>query len=156
MFRLLPLLLIFASYSQAQNIRWSGSTGDVTSTSLTATIQQPTTGAKTISGESAVIYCANAYTITQAQNGTGAAATAGTLNAITNTSGTIKTTFFLSSNVSGGTMVGGTMHIAAGQTVVLDLSKVSLPPISSININYSITAASASGVCNITIIGSER
>lgn len=152
----LLLLLLIAAPTWAQNIRWSGTTGDITTTSLTATIQQPATAAKAVALESAVIYCANACTITQAQNGTGATTTAVSLVALTNTSGTIKTTFFKSSNVGAGTAVAGTYRLAAGQTMVLDLSRISLPNTSAITVNYSVTAASSSGVINITFIGSEK
>lgn len=154
--KLLPLLLILASYSQAQNIRWGGTTGDVTSTGLVATIQQPSSGAKLVTLETAVVYCAVACTVLQAQNGTAATATAGTLTAITNTSGSIVTKFFTASNVGGGTSVPGIFRLTAGQTAVIDLSKVSLPATSSTALNYSITLSGSSGTMNITFYGSER
>lgn len=157
MHRLFSLLLLAGVLSaQTASIRWSGTTGDVTTTASVVTIQQPTSAAKSVTLESCVVYCANACVITQAQNGTAASATAGTLRALTNTSGSIVTKFWTASNVGGGTAVAGTFHLAAGSTVVLDLTKISLPKSNSGAVNYSVTATSASGVTNITMYGSEQ
>lgn len=157
MHRLFSLLFIAGILSaQTASIRWSGTTGDVTTTASVVTIQQPATAAKSVTLESCVVYCANACTVTQAQNGTAATTTAGTLRALTNTAGSIVTKFWTASNVGSGTAVAGIFHLAAGNTVVLDLTKISLPKSNSTAVNYSITAISASGVTNITIYGSEQ
>lgn len=157
MHRLFSLLLIAGTLSaQTASVRWSGTTGDVTTTSSTVTIQQPTSAARSVALESVVVYCANACNITQAQNGTAATSTAGTLRTLTNTSGSAVTKFWTASNVGAGTAIAGIFHLSAGSTVVLDLTKLSLPKSNSGAVNYSVTAAGSSGVINITIYGSEQ
>lgn len=155
LFRVLGLLVLASSPGWGQLIRWSADSGTVTNTT-TVTLQQPSSNAKIVTGETVTIYCSAACTISQAQNGAGATTTAGTLTPITNSTGSPVTKFFTASNVGAGTAIGPSLiNLAAGQTQTLDISKVSLPKTSSININYSITVT-VTGTCIITIIGTER
>lgn len=154
----LVILTLTAGACSAQSIRWVGTTGDVSlsSSAMTATIQQVISTPKTISFETATVYCSVACDVAQAQNGTGATATTGTLIGITNSVGSPVTTFWTASNVGAGTALGPLLHVPAGGTIVIDLSKVSITAAASINLNYSITVQSITGTANITIIGSER
>lgn len=154
----LTLPLLIAGLCQAQLVRWVGTTGDVVlaAAATTLTIQQPATGAKAVTLETATIYCSVACDITQKQNGTGATATSATLIPITSTLTSPVTTLFRASNVGSGTALGFIYHLAAGAYVVFDLSKVSLPNTSSIAVNYSISISAITGTANVTIIGTER
>lgn len=140
------------------------------SSSITLTVQQPTTGsARAVNFIGAVAFCnGQSFTIAQAQNGTNATATAGTVSALipiqTTGGGTAITataTAWTSSNVGGGTATAPTLPYASGtgpQTI--DLSQRNMSGnAGAAGPNYSITvantgAASCSG--GIAIYWTER
>lgn len=154
-------LSAFALPAMAQSNRYSATTGDVslTSAGATFTIQKPAvTGAqaKTPVLESITAYCSVACSVTQAYNGAAATATAGTTSPLPpNTGITATATVWTASNVGAGTAAGGIIHIAAGGTQVIDVSKVSVNGAGTAA-NYSVTVGSITGTVNFTFIWSEQ
>ncbi len=63
--------------------------------------------------------------------------------------------FDLHRHVGGGTAVGGTIHLLAGQMTRVDVATVRLVGAGAAA-NYSITIASVTATVNITAIWSER
>lgn len=151
LFAALPLL------SQPWGSRYSASTGNVSlSAAGTAlTIQQPATNASVVNFETATIYCSVACVVSQAQNGTAATATAGTAVAISPSGPAAAATVWTASNVGAGTSVPPAINLSAGSTLVLDLSKVTLPHGGS-QVNYTISVGSITGTANITMIWKEN
>jgi hypothetical protein len=151
----LTALLSVAACAQPQP-RYSATTGDVslTAAGTTLTLQQTATPTKQFQLETATVYCSVACIVTQSQNGTAATTTAGTLVPIAPTYKATGVTAFTASNVGAGTAVGGSLHLAAGQTVVLDLSQIVIG--SSPNANYSVSVSTITGTANITVIETER
>lgn len=144
--------------AQTTQVRFSATTGDVplVSAGTTLTIQPPATNAKQWTGETAYIYCSVACSVSQAKNGAAATATAGTFTAVNPGETTpAVTTVWTASNVGTGTAVGGILHLAAGATVAIDLSKVKLGATGTAT-NYSISVSSITGNANITVIGMEQ
>lgn len=136
--------------------RYSATTGDVslTGTGTTLTIQQPATPGKQITLESATVYCSVACSVTLAENGAAATATAGALMPVLPSIKPTYATVYTASNVGAGTAVGGIVHLGAAQTVVLDLSKIALGA-GTPNANFSISVSSITGTANITLIETE-
>ena len=156
------LVLAIPAFSQ-QATRWFATTGDMTlSAASTATVQQvATTNSQLVTLDQAVVYCSVACNITQAANGAAATSTAGTVTPIlpAQLNAPIPITFWTTSNVGTGTAQGGIMHLPAGSTVVLCLSK-SCGNAADVTLgnggtatNYSITIGSISGTANITFYG---
>lgn len=157
-------LLVFGL--QAQNsVSWSATTGDIAlvAAGTTATIQKTATNNVLVTLEKAIVYCSVACDVTQAANGTAATATAGTIRPILPASptGTLPFNFYTASNVGSGTAQGGIVHIPAGGTVILCLSKacgnaqdvVIGRADGGVGTNYSVTISSISGTANITFFG---
>jgi hypothetical protein len=139
--------------------RYSATTGDVSlsSAGTTLTLQQPSTAGagRQITLESATVYCSVACSITQAMNGAAATSTAGTLTPISPAMKPAYSSVFTASNVGAGTAIGGIIHLGAGQTIVLDLSQITIGA-GLANANYSISIGSLTGTVNITLIEVER
>jgi len=148
------VLALFAISAQAQE-RYSVTTGDValTGTGTTLTIQQPAAPIRTGNFETATVYCSVACNVTQSVNGTAATTTAGTFVPLTPTATGSLLAAFTASNVGAGTAIGPIVHLGAGQTVVLDLSKLILAR--TAGANYSISISSITGTANITVIETE-
>lgn len=112
------------------------------SASTTLTIQEPATGMRQVQFLTAVTQCATqAYTITQAQSGTAATATAGTAIALIPTTATAAAKIFTASNVGGGTVTAAPIILAAGPQSV-DLSQRTM---SAAAANYSVTLTNNGG-----------
>ena len=158
----LILLLFLALPIFGQQARWFATTGDMSlSAARTTTIQQVATNSQPVVIDQVVVYCSVACSITQAANGTAATSTAGTVQTILPTplNMAIPITFWTTSNVGNGTAQGGIMHLPAGSTVVLCLSK-SCGNAADVILgnggtatNYSITIGSISGTANVTYYG---
>jgi hypothetical protein len=146
----------------AQTARFTATTGDaVLSAAATAlTVQKPAsdgvTNGRDVTLESAFVYCSVACNVTQSYNGTAATATAGTVARLPPVGGAAATaTAWTASNVGVGTSVGGIIHVGAGQTVVIDLSKLTLNGAGT-GANYTVSVGTMSGTANITVTWSER
>jgi len=151
------ILLVCCAAAFAQSPRYVATTGDVVlSGAATAlTIQQPATSSKALQLQSAVVYCSVACTIRQAQNGTGATATAGTVLKISPNTTASAATVWTASNVGAGTATSPDLHLTAAGTMVLDLSKVILPRGAGIGTNYTVSIAAITGTANIAFFWSE-
>jgi hypothetical protein len=156
--RFVALGALLCASAFSQETWFSSSTGVVSlsGAGATFTIQQVTGGAKRINLDTATVYCSVTCTITQAQNGTAATATAGTVTALNPNGGArAQATVFTASNVGAGTAVGTPLVLAAGETRVIDLSRIVLPTGSS-GLNYSITVSSITGNYSIGVIHKEQ
>lgn len=154
----LIFMLLAGVCSLAAQTRYLATTGDVslTAAGTTLTIQAPAANAKQWTGETAVIYCSVACNVTQAKNGSAATATTGTWTPINPAETTpAATSVFTASNVGSGTTVGPLIHMGAGQTLTIDLSKVSIGSTGTAT-NYSIAVSSITGTANISVIGTEK
>lgn len=151
---------ILLALPMAAQQRFSASTGNavLSGTATALTIQQPATTANpspnTVTLESAVVYCSVACVVSQAQNGTAATATAATIAPISPVGSTAVATAWSASNVGGGTAVPPIINVSAGNTITIDLSKVTLPKGGS-TVNYTVSIASITGTANITMIWKE-
>jgi hypothetical protein len=159
----LLLLAAFAGLACAQTNapnRYSATTGDavLSAAATTLTIQKPATVAgvagKNVALESFTVYCSVSCNVTQAYNGAAATATAATVTPIPLNSTTATATAWSASNVGGGTAVGAIIHVPAGGTVTIDVSKVVLFGAGT-GSNYSVTVASITGTANITGLWGE-
>lgn len=157
-------LLLFAllALPLAAQQRFSVSTGNaVLSAAATAvTVQQPAlvngnTVAATVTLESATVYCSVACVVTQTQNATAATATVATPVAISPSGPAAIAQAFTASNFSGGTTVPPVINVPAGQTISIDLSRVTLPKGGS-GVNYTVGISSITGTANITMIWKEQ
>lgn len=156
--RFFALGALFCASAFSQETWFSSTTGIVTlgGAGATFTIQQLPSGTKTITLDTITVYCSVACTITQAQNGTAATATAGTATGLNPTSNArAQATIWTASNVGAGTSVGTPLRLAAGETRVIDVSKIVLP-IGSAAINYSISVSSITGDYAIGIVHKEQ
>jgi hypothetical protein len=154
------LAVAFAAIPAFCQARFSSTTGNVslTSAGTTFTIQQPASNGKLITLEAATVYCSAACSATQTQNGTGATATAGTVNPILPWSAVPVATVWTASNVGTGVPVGGILQIAggAGTDRTFDLHNIVLGPGGGTGSNYSIVIASTTATVNITLVWNER
>ena len=119
-----------------------------TATTTALTIQQPATGARTITfnnGGGVSVYCPAAQTATFSWNGTAATATAGTELQLPGTSTPSGATIWTASNVGAGT-TGPVNNIPAGVTVSLSMDFFVLQGNGTAN-NITVTT---SGSCTIT------
>jgi hypothetical protein len=151
-------LCVGAILFAAQPVRFSATTGDVSlsGTGTSFTIQQRATNGRPIQLESAAVYCSVACNVTQSQNGAAATATAGTAYPILPTLNYSATaTVWTASNVGSGTAAGGVVHVPAGVTVPLDLSKISMGNTGT-GTNYTVTVSAITGTANITLIWTEQ
>lgn len=131
-------------------------TGSLSAAGTTATLQQVAGGPKQIILDTITVECPAACTITQAQNGTAATATAGTTQGVApNSNARSQATFWTGSNVGAGQAVGGRVTCSAACMVVLDVSKVSLST-GSTGFNYSTTISAVTGTYSITYQWRER
>jgi hypothetical protein len=120
---------------------------------ITLTVQQPASGARSVTFLAAVGQCATqTFTVDQAQNGTAATATAGTAVALvpiqTINGGTTPVAaaskVFTSSNVGGGTAISPTLTYPSGSIAVVDLSQRTVT-IGGTGNNYSVTLTNTGG-----------
>lgn len=141
--RLLFAVLAIASglYAQAPPNGYS-----IQASTTKLTLQQPASGGNVVTGNLATVYCAAAQTATESWNGTAATATAGTIVKDIGTFATALATVWTGSNVGGGT-TGKVWNVPAGQTFLLDISRVRMGPTGSAT-NYTITT---NGTCTISI-----
>lgn len=115
----------------------SGSIGSSGTSKLT--IQQPAAGGKQITLIAAVVQCSGqAFTVDQAQNGTGATATAGTAVPLIPTTAGAVAKIFTASNVGSGTAVAPSLIYTAGDPRVIDLTQRTTG-LSGITNNYTVT-----------------
>lgn len=153
------LLVLAAEQGSGQPAvrRYSATTGDVAlvAAGTKLTIQQPATNANSVVLEAAVIYCTVACDVTQSQNGTAATATAGTASLLLPFGVPALATVWTASNVGAGTAAGGILHLAAGERLTLDLSKVSMGNTGTAT-NYTIVVATITGTANISLFWSEK
>ena len=156
LFALLALLSCTLAAQIIPSPRYSGTTGDVslTAAGTTLTIQQPAVPVRSISFESATVYCSVACTVTQAQLGAAATTTAGSFTVMAPHTRGASALLFTASNVGTGQAIGGAIHLGAGQSVVIDLSSYVIT--AAPNANYSISVSSITGTANITVISTER
>jgi hypothetical protein len=140
----------------AGGFRYSATTGNVSlsGAGTSFTVQQPQSGAASVNLEAAVVYCSVACTLTQAQNGTAATATAGTVNPLLPFGPASNTTVWTASNVGTGTPAGGALVLQAGIPVTLIMSGITLPKTGTAT-NYTFTISSITGTANITVYWKE-
>ena len=156
----LIIAAIFAACLWGQNaggFRYSATTGDVVlvSAGTKFTIQQPASNANQITLESAVVYCSVACTLTQAQNGTAATSTAGSISPLLPFGPVSPTTVWTASNVGGGTAAGGNLVLLAGVASTLNMSNITMPKTGTAT-NYTFVISSISGTANITLYWREQ
>jgi hypothetical protein len=150
-----------AQVPPANPARFAVTSGDVSLSAATTavTVQKPALNGSPqpqVRLESATVYCSVACNVSQAYNGTAATSTAATVTQIPPIGGASPSaTGWTASNVGGGTAVGALIHVAAGQTLVIDLSKVTLNG-NGTNANYTVSVSSITGTANITLIWSEQ
>lgn len=158
--RLFLLLAVFPlCFGQSVPPRFSSSTGKVVLSGggTTFTVQQAATGSKKIQLETVTVYCSVACEVSQAENGTAATSTAGTVTCIQPCGPSATATTWTASNVGTGTAVGmAPLPIPATGVVVLDLSKVSFAKTTTSATNYSVSINSITGTVIITYIWSEQ
>lgn len=125
-------------------------TGTIASSGTSVlTIQQPATGGRQVTLIAAVVQCAGqAFTVDQAQNGTAATTTAGTIVKLIPTTATAAAKIFTASNVGGGTAVAPTLTYTSGDPRVIDLSQRTTGLSGTAN-NYTITVTN-SGAASCT------
>ncbi len=140
-----------------QDLWFTSSTGVVAlaGAGATATIQRGSGTSSLIQLHEATVYCSVACTITQSQNGTAATATAGNVRALNPNFTAATATFWTASNVGAGTTVGSPITCTAACTIVIDLSKISIPR-QSTAYNYSITISSITGDYSIGFLHKEK
>ena len=139
-----------------QSCFWATQSATVgASSSIVLTIQQPSTGARQVSFWQAFVQCpGQSFTISQAENGTAATATAGTASALIpihyinngTTAVTAAALVFTSSNVGGGTATAPVQTWTSGSAPTIDLSQrtMGIPPAGT-SFNYSITLTNTGG-----------
>lgn len=153
------IALLFLSFAVSAQVShsYAATTGDVVlnSAATALTIQQPATNGKQVAFAAATVYCSVACVISQAQNGTAATATAGTVNRLLPFGPAAVATVWTASNVGAGTAAAGAYRLAAGQTVTFDLTALSMGNTGNAT-NYTVSIASMSGTANITVQWSER
>lgn len=158
---LLFVLACASGFAQSATApRFSATTGDasLSGSGTTLTIQRPVASGGPQIGiylESAVVYCSVACNVTQAFNGTAASSTAATITPLPPAGASPVALAFSASNVGGGTAVPGILHLAAGQTAVIDVSAIKLAS-GGITSNYSFIISTITGTANITAIWAER
>lgn len=128
--------------------------------STTLTVQQPAAGIRQVSFLAAIVQCpGQAFTVSQAQNGTAATATAGTAVALVpiqvtggGTAVSAAAKVFTASNVGGGTATAPVLSYSSGQPpVVVDLLQRTMGVTSPVS-NYSVTLTNGgSGSCTGTV-----
>jgi len=136
------------------------STGVLAAAGATATLQRGS-GANAGTGKAIIldtimVECPAACTITQAQNGTAATATAVVPTGVSpNSAMRAEALFYSASNVGVGQAVGGRITCSAACMVVIDVSKIELLTGNS-NFNYSTTISAVTGTYSITYQWRER
>ena len=156
--RFVALGALLCASAFSQDTWFSSTTGTValSGSGATFTIQQVASGPKSLTLDTATVYCSVACVVTQSQNGTAATATAGTVVGLNpNSNARAQATVYTASNVGAGTAVGTPINVPAGQTVTIDLSKIVIPS-GGTNLNYSITVSSITGDYSIGLIHKER
>ena len=120
------------------------------SASTVFTIQNPATGFKYVQFNAAVVQCTGqTFTVSQAQNGTAATTTAGTVTALLPTTATATAKAFTASNVGAGTAMAATLSYGVGDARVIDLSQRVM---NTAGANYSITLTNTGGSsCTATV-----
>jgi hypothetical protein len=155
--RLAALFLLAAAVAAAQD-QWftAKASGSLSAAATTATLQQVPQGNKDLILDTATVTCPAACDITQSQNGTAATATAGTIAAL-NPSAYARSAaaFYSASNVGSGTSVGPTISCSAACTVVIDLTRITIPR-GSAGLNYSVAISAVTGAYSITFQWRER
>ncbi len=153
------LLLLAAGQGHGQPAvrRFSATSGDVvlSGAGTKFTIQQPATNANMVQLEAATVYCSVSCDLTQAQNGTAASTTAGTVSELLPFGVPAMATVWTASNVGAGTAAGGILHLAATEKITLDLSKVSFGNTGTAT-NYTFVISSITGTANVTLFWSEK
>lgn len=152
------LFFLAASCALAQPYRYSATTGDVSlaGAGTSFTIQEPALNGRVIALEAIQVYCSVACNVSQAANGAAATTTAGTTSALLPTGAPAVATVWTASNVGAGTVMGGILHLPAGATQAIDVSKIVVGPGAGAAANYTVTISSITGTANITLIWSER
>lgn len=117
------------------------------------TIQQPSTGAKTVTFTGAALYSSVAATFTLSQAGTPATNTALTPTPLNQAPAATAKAFYSSDVGSGTTVVP--YHVAAGQTLPIDLSSFYFAG-NGITQNLTIASSSVTGTVSIDITWDER
>jgi hypothetical protein len=113
------------------------STSVAASGSTVFTVQTPATGFKYVQLQNAVVQCpGQSFSVAQAQNGTPATTTAGTVISLLPTTVASASKVFTSSNVGSGTAMSATLVYTAGDARIIDLSQRVMNTASQ---NYSIT-----------------
>lgn len=136
------------------------------SASTTLTIQQPAANARQVNFQAAVVQCSGqAFSVDQAQNGTGATTTAGTAvnlipvkTSVTGSAITAAAKVFTASNVGAGTATAPTLPYTVGDPRVIGLDNRTMGN-SGIANNYSVKITNNGGSsCTgfIAIYWSER
>lgn len=161
--KLLLILLAIPAFGQVGTFHAPVSVSVNGSSSTTLTIQQPASGAKTVSFITAIAGCgSNAFTLTQAYNGSAATNTSASVIAMmtTSTNTTNAALAFSASNVGAGTALPSIPQYSAGSIAVIDLTKPGASMTGNgTSKNYSLTLTNnGSGSCTavLDIIWQER
>lgn len=158
---LTPILLLFScGVIDAQRTAFDSRFTIFRATTLAAaaeklTVQQPATGSKNVYFVSASVYCSVACTATMSRDGTAASTTTLTPVAISGIGTATTATGYRSSNVGSGTAISVDHVVAAGSTVVFDLSGVQLRGNGTTK-NFSVETNAITGDTKIQIIWREE
>jgi hypothetical protein len=135
---------LYGSYSEATP---SGA-------AVVVTIQQPSTGARQVQFEGAVVYCSVACVPSLEINGTAATATAGTVIKLDTRAPTATAAVFTGSDVGAGTVINRYPIAAGGQTDILK-SGLTLGVSTGVRQNLTIRTDAISGNVHILLMWSE-
>ncbi len=127
---------------------------DLAAAASVLTVQQPATGGKRVTFDSATLYCENACVVTLERDGTAATTTAAvevTLDETINTAPTA--TAFSTSNVGAGTTIS-VYRLAAGVTFTIDISNIKMSGNGTTK-NISLRTASTTGEIARTLVWVE-
>lgn len=152
---MVPRLLILAALSilsaSAQNTYFArDADASLSGAALDVTIQQPTTGSKSVQFEFAQVSVPQAATLTISRDGTAASATASSAVGLNGGEPTSPTQVFVDSNAGSGTTIM-TVPIAAGQTVTVDLEGLALDANNSATENLTFQISAVTGSASIFI-----
>lgn len=153
MIRIVFLLLCLPWFARAADFLAFKSTV-LSGTAETVTVQQPATGAKSVSFLDGWVYCSVACTVTLSRSGTAATTTTLTVVSLSQPTETAITAAFHTSNVGAGTTLA-TYDLAAGQTLSLDMGSMAMIGSNTAR-NVSIGVSSITGTAKIGIKWREQ
>lgn len=149
---LFVLAALAAAVAPAQDTAWRyvAARDATTVTASVVTVQQPATLARNVQFEQAIVCSSTAGSFTVERNGTAASSTALTVALLSSVNPAVKATAWHTSNVGAGTVISGTVLVAAGTCATYDMSGIRLIG-SGTTKNVTVRGALASGNMHITV-----